>query len=73
MWYGLVPMEHRWHYTKNNLPKLLVENGFDVKKVIHSNMWYSLPGYKGLIIKIILHIADITNSGDLITVIARKK
>jgi len=50
-----------------------VENGFDVKKVIHSNMWYSLPGYKGLIIKIILHIADITNSGDLITVIARKK
>lgn len=72
-WYGLVPMEHRWHYTKNNLPKLLVKNGFVVEKVIHSNMWYKTPGLKGFVIKLILLIADITNSGDLITVIARKK
>lgn len=71
-WYGLVPMQHRWQYTQNNLPQLLEKNGYSVEKVVLSNMWYKVPGFKGVIFKIILLLADITNSGDLITVVAKK-
>lgn len=71
-WYGLVPMQHRWQYTQNNLPKVLEKNGFKVERVLLSNMWYKVPGWKGIIFAILLFIADITNSGDLVTVVARK-
>ncbi len=70
-WYGLVPMEHRWHYTQNNLPQLLSKNGFNIKRVVISNMWYKVPGLKGVIFWVILRIADMLNAGDQITVVAQ--
>lgn len=72
-WYGLVPMEHRWQYTQNNLPQMLENNGFKIERVVLSNMWYKVPGWKGLVFALLLFIANITNSGDLIIVVARKK
>lgn len=71
-WYGLRPLEHRWQFTPQTLPKILKDNNFKIEKVIITNLWYRVPGWKGLIFKILLFTADLLKIGDQVIVIARK-
>ncbi len=72
-WYGLQPQQHRWQFTKKSLPKVIKENGFTIEKVVVSNLWYDPPSWRGFIFALLLKIADLTNTGDLITIVAKKK
>ncbi|MBI3559376.1 class I SAM-dependent methyltransferase [Candidatus Gottesmanbacteria bacterium] len=71
-WYGLRPMEHRWQFTPKTLSKTLEDNNFKIEKIIITNLWYRVPGWKGLIFKIILFTADLLKLGDQVIVIAKK-
>lgn len=70
-WYGLRPQEHRWQFTKKSLPRLLRQNGFSVRKVVVSSLWYDPPGWKKPVFNVLMKAADLTNSGDMVTVVAR--
>lgn len=71
-WYGLRPLEHRWQFTPKTLSQVLKENNFKIEKIIVTNLWYRVPGWKGVIFKILLFTADLLKLGDQVIVIARK-
>lgn len=72
-WYGLQPQQHRWQFTPKTLPNLLKENGFIIDKVIVNNLWYKVPGIKGLVFWVLLRLADFLTLGDQVVVIAKKR
>jgi len=70
-WYGLVPHQHRFQYSPTSLKYLFKKNSFKIEKIIVNNLDYQVKGWKGIIFQCLLRIADITNTGDQVTIQAR--
>lgn len=88
-WGYLYPNEHKWHFTKESLSRLMLQSGFEI---IHSEtrsgiwdygdpqseIWQSLAGFKRRFFKNILflipdYLVSVLGQGSGLTVVGRKK
>ncbi|OGY12671.1 MAG: hypothetical protein A3A58_00210 [Candidatus Blackburnbacteria bacterium RIFCSPLOWO2_01_FULL_41_27] len=88
-WGYLYPSEHKWHFTKDSLSRLMSQSGFDVaysetRSGIwdygdpQSEIWQSLTSFKRRFFKNLLflipdYIVSVLGQGSGLTVVGRKK
>lgn len=68
IWYGYLPEEHIWQFGPKNLKKILIESGFNVKKInAKQNMHWGATELKGIRYKFLKYLFKFyknTNRGD---------
>lgn len=71
-WYGLSPFQHVWQFTPETLSNLLSRNKFQVTKIKVGSLAYNTPGWKAIVFKTLVLIANLTGYGDQVFVLATR-